>query len=169
MNQSSEEERIRALFRQLKRADERLAPSFASVWQSSVSQAPLSQIRKANQRRFTFRLAAALIAIILSVASAFVFFKQRSKPPVQTETAGPIESVPARNDTAAAPVKLPEKISPKRARMTRPARPRQPVVAITEWRSPTNFLLVSPGDEWLKSVPRLDESVVRIEPMVPEE
>jgi len=166
MNQSSEEEKIKRLFRQLRRADEQLMPPFATVYA-----ADLSEISRAGQHRLIFRLAAALITLILLGGSMYVFFKHSSKPPAQKETAivEPSQPLPELNKHAIAPVELPGKRSPKRTHRAQAARARQSVVAISEWRSPTSFLLTTAGDEWIKSVPRLDESVVQIKPVAPEE
>jgi len=40
---------------------------------------------------------------------------------------------------------------------------------ISQWRSPTDFLLKFPADRLLKSVPRLDDSIVDLDSAVPED
>ena len=49
----------------------------------------------------------------------------------------------------------------------RPARPKKvpfPVIALSTWRSPTEWLLHSPADPLLKSVPRLGEQFLETKP-----
>ena len=35
--------------------------------------------------------------------------------------------------------------------------------SITQWRAPTDVLLVTPGSQWLSELPALDESVLNLE------
>ena len=163
MNQSLEEEKIRRLFRELRRADERLAPPFARVFEAASS-----QTGKANQPRFVFRLAAVAVALIALICAGLIFFNRSPGLLVRSESARPIKPLPVLKD-AASRAELPEKVSTNRERRTRTARQRQSLVAISEWRSPTSFLLKNHGDEWLMDIPRLDESIVQIKPTVPEE
>lgn len=46
----------------------------------------------------------------------------------------------------------------------------QPDVALlSQWRSPTEFLLHTPGDQLLKTVPRLGGSLIEIKALAPEQ
>lgn len=39
---------------------------------------------------------------------------------------------------------------------------RPEIALLSQWRSPTEFLLRTPGEQLLKSVPRLNESLIRV-------
>ena len=45
---------------------------------------------------------------------------------------------------------------------------RTTVTLISRWRSPTEFLLDSPGEQLLKTVPRLNESLLDIKAVTPD-
>jgi hypothetical protein len=51
---------------------------------------------------------------------------------------------------------------PKNIRRRTPPRPQPEVTLISRWRSPTEFLLNSPGEQLLRTVPRLDDSLLKI-------
>src|SRR5262249_32612457 len=54
-----------------------------------------------------------------------------------------------------------------RGHTQKPRGPRAATLLVYEWRSPTLSLLRTPGEQLLKTVPRLDESLIEIGPMVP--
>src|ERR671929_105656 len=82
MNQDGEENEIRRLFRELRREDERLAPSFAEDWGAA-----LSQIDKGRRARLMFRrpiTAAAALALLGSFA--FLILRRPLVQPTPTAT-----------------------------------------------------------------------------------
>ena len=175
-----EENEIRRLFRELRREDERLAPPFAGDWNAALSRTD----RERTPRR-TLRLsAAAATALIVLGGLALVVFRTPSKPTPDAAQG----SVAARVQTQAPPVVSTEaptsrvekseagrnreaepgaKIGSARGlskniRRRVPPRSRPAVTLISRWRSPTEFLLNSPGEQLLRTVPRLDESLLKI-------
>ena len=46
-----------------------------------------------------------------------------------------------------------------RAPARQPALPQESALLISQWQSPTDFLLATPGQQWLQSVPQLGESL----------
>src|SRR5262249_13562221 len=55
-------------------------------------------------------------------------------------------------------------LKPRRRRTF--AEPRSATVLISQWSSPTESLLRTPGEQLLKRVPRLDESLISIKPTI---
>lgn len=158
-----EEERIRELFRRLKEEDERHAPSFAQDWNVA-----LLRLEKPRRRWGVWRLTAAAIALILLGMGWRMFFR---KP---TTRQAPIEAV--RSDTPSPYVTPPMvSLSPVPVRNSRyvirrqrpVVRPQPPASLISQWRSPTESLLRTPGEQLFKRVPRLDESLVNINSTIP--
>ncbi len=169
MNQDWEEKKLKGLFHELRQEDERLAPSFARDWEAA-----LSRIGKAHHPWRVFRVAAATVMLIVLGSSVFIFFRQPARQPAPTGT--PAEapaSVASRTHQSPPPIvplfKAPGKELPRAVRRQLSARPRQPAVFISQWRSPTDFLLKSPGEQLLKTVPRPGESVREIKASMPDE
>src|SRR5262249_56209868 len=44
---------------------------------------------------------------------------------------------------------------------------RPETLLLSQWRSPTEFLMRTPGDQFLKTIPRLNESLIEIKPLAP--
>jgi len=160
-----EEDRIKEQFQQLRAEDERNTPSFTHDWNIALSR------REESRRRWAvWRLAAGAAALILLGAGClgwWMFFRQPAKPQA------PIEI--GKSDSPAPDVTLPISPSPilvrnppKVARRQRPiVRPEPLAILISQWRSPTESLLRTPGEQLLKRVPRLDESLVNIKATIP--
>lgn len=136
MNHDRDAEKIRELLHELKKEDERLAPTFARHWERA-----LSQTGKARPFRRVFPVAAAVLLIVLG-GLLVLFFRPLTNPP--------------------SPMRTPAPGTPT----TEPPSP--PVPLISQWRSPTDFLLKAPGDPLLKTVPRLGESLVEMEALRPD-
>jgi hypothetical protein len=157
-----EEKKIREQFQQLREEDECNAPSFTHDWNVALSW------REKPQRPWAVcGLAASVAALVLLGAGWWMFFKQ------STKQQDPIESVrsntPAPNTTppvSTSPV--PVRNPPNIIRRQRPfVRPEPPAGLISQWRSPTESLLRTPGEQLFKRVPRLDESLVNIKATMP--
>jgi hypothetical protein len=166
------EEKFKQLFLQSKQADEQIAPSFANVWGAASRNANQAGHSRFSFSRFGLRLAVALITIIALGASAFFYLRHQVRQSTQPEMAGLSEppSNPVSPDFVAAMpafTKSPFTKSRRTDRRASAPRLRQFVPAISEWRSPTGSLLMIPGDEILKSVPRLGESVVELKTLAP--
>lgn len=152
MNQDWEEKGIKRLFREMRQEDERLAPSFGRVGGIEVAGG-------ASRRRSVLRFAAAAAFIIVLSGSVWLLAARLSKnaPPSEIAAAPPpapadqivADLTPAK--TLAPPVDDRSRNSSHRVRR----RGRMDAELIAEWRSPTGFLLTTPGGELLMTVPRL--------------
>ncbi len=177
------EKEIQALFRELKLADERVAPEFISVWNRAQSTAPVPS------RVFKISLAVATMLFVI-VLSALVLWSrtgQRSEqahPGVATESTTP-DSTPARPAAmplSTRPTQLVAARPPNRVKSNRwgrklPAgRPAdfnarnaviREAVSISSWQSPTATLMQSPADDVLTSLPQLDRSLTELRTFLP--
>lgn len=171
MNQDWQEKEIRQLFRNEREANESLAPDFAVTLEAA-----LSRRRRARPRRLILRVAFAVVALVAVTSFVFVLAGRYSVERAPSVVAGPSESVinpAAAPDESVVSGQLP--VVSDQPDSVAPGRPSKPVRAhknrqstglmaplISQWRSPTEFLLKTPGDELLRSVPRLGASAVQI-------
>jgi hypothetical protein len=158
-----EEERIRKLFQQLKAEDERHAPSFAQDWNAA-----LSRQEKLKHQWSAWRVVAGAALLIVLGAGWWMYVSQSTKQPDPVEIVSadrPVDSfTPREVSPAPAPVKNPPSVTRRQRTSVR----RQPTaIWISQWRSPTQSLLHTPGEQLLKRVPRLDESLVNIKVIIP--
>lgn len=113
MHGESEEQKIKQLFSDLKREDERRAPTFASELAAARSRG------ESAGPPHLVAMIAATAAIMLLGLSLVVYFQRLPKEPRQSA---------------------------------------QLVITITQWKSPTAFLLEVPGNDLLKTVPQLNDA-----------
>ena len=152
MHQDWQEKGIKSLFDELRREDRLSAPPFERV----------GGVRLAFRARRTraLRLALGGAVILLVVGAGFYVATRGSKRAGQNEVA--VNPPPQETETRKNP--LPPKLIPTPAPAPMPIvnrvrRGRQYEAAlISQWRSPTDFLLVTPGDQLLRTVPRLGAS-----------
>jgi hypothetical protein len=172
MKANLDEKKIKDLFLDLRSTDERMAPGFDSL---------VHRPRHASPRIGWMRLAAAGILLVLVATSAAVIIRRvlRTDIPAASD---PGEAVSAASPTplssnkgsvvrpdeggtqqlATAGVRhMPARRTPRHGYIGRPGRSD---LLISEWRSPTEFLLRSSGTEILRAAPRLDDSVIRLRP-----
>jgi hypothetical protein len=182
MESTGNEQRIRALFSELKLADKRSTPEFAAMCN-------LAQSRTAMRRHsFTFSLAVTTTAAVLVVAmfSLWLWSARRQRTPAIRDVAGAPAATKgppgqAANQPQPKEMLVSEKhnyLSPK-PRALRVAARRQAAMlagrrteirnaaAIYGWQSPTIALLRSPGDEVLTSLPQLNETVDALKSFLP--
>ncbi|HEY2973654.1 MAG TPA: hypothetical protein VGJ48_14165 [Pyrinomonadaceae bacterium] len=174
------EKRLQTLFRELKLADERIAPDFKGVW--NRAQAPSS----GPSRLFNISLAVATALVVLTLSSLVLWSQtwRESQPFNSGLAAGP-----ARIDLLPPPPSaMPGLIHPgvvEPANRARSNRGNRKVVArrhpnlnarnadvrkadsISKWQSPTATLLQSPADNVLTSLPQLDRSVTELKTFLP--
>src|SRR5262245_51882780 len=162
MNQEREEKAIRELFRQLRRDDELSAGPFA---------ASLAEARSRSERFRFLRPVAVAIVLLLLAGGAWLLFSKRSAKPlpqvdlVNSMTPAPnVQSPPAPEPTPSTVVG--QAVQSRRHRQ-KPLQSRPATLLVSEWRSPTISLLRAPGEQLLKTVPRLDESLIEIRPLAP--
>jgi hypothetical protein len=176
-----EENRIKELFHELRRDDERRAPAFARTMDAALSRSV-----KTHRGWQLLPVAAATVMLILIGLSVFIIFRQSSTktyqaaevepvaPPDQSSQPEVIVSAPRKNGS---PNKngLPNKNgSPDRIESPKPGKRRvarqrklSPTL-ISDWQSPTDFLLETSGRQLLRTTPRVDESITSIKGLFPE-
>lgn len=175
MNQDQEDEKIQMLFQRLKEEDERNASPFDRDWNAA-----LSKTDKPRQSWAFWQMAAGATALLMLLgAGSWILFRQSAMQQAPTDIVRSNTPAPASDPPASPPQTLvksdtsePEarQIPPPRLRAKR--RPNierqrsvksQPTaVLMSQWRSPTESLLETPGRQLFKRLPRLDESVVNI-------
>lgn len=174
-----DDQKIRALYSELKFADEQTAPRFAAVWQRAQS-------RSLKPRRaFNLSFVAATALLIFALASLAIWsrYSQPTAPSVAYGT------VPAGSDFPVAVINKPrDVIAPitpitdnrpsLKARSARSAVQRQPLLianakvakeakVLESWQSPTASLLSSSSDDIFKSLPQLNENASELKSFLP--
>jgi hypothetical protein len=173
------ENRIKQLFYELRQVDERRAPSFDSVLRAASSRAG-----QAGPAWASLRVAVASAMLILAGGFVFILLKPSllSNETTDSESSLPIARMPYRQleSPPSGPLTPTVERAPAleaiRRELTRPARRKRPAarshqapMLISEWQSPTAFLLRTPGEQLLKTVPRVGESLIEIKPGIPGE
>lgn len=179
---NSDDARIRKMFEELKSEDESNAPNFIDDWNVSVS-----RTGKSGRRLYAWQMSAVAAATLILLGTGWWIFVNRSTMQVApleivtVDTSAP-DNLPPVVPPPSSPITPPNfdltvpktapQVSPTRAGgknslsiepRQRPVQRRQrPTTLISQWRSPTEFLLRIPGGPLLKIVPRLDDSVVKI-------
>ena len=187
MESVGNEKRIQALFRELKLADERVAPEFIKVWNRAQATSP------GSPRVFKIAFAVATAALLVITLSALVLWSRNGQsgdqvdPKLATEsttpgsTPAPHQATPAtpqptrplRSVVAQSPVRVkanqwPPKLA-ARGKSDREARNAvmREAVSISSWQSPTATLMQSPADHVLTSLPQLDRSLNELKTFLP--
>jgi len=175
MNQNLEEEKIRQLFLEMREQDESRTPSFAAVLHAATT--TLRQGTYFWQHWRVVAIMAALIilsgatfflrqslttqqGIVSSKAVGFHFDTSDWKPKSKTDRASEGTAV-AENP----PIKREYKIAHQK-RIKQASQPSD--VLISNWQSPTDFLLQTPGAQWLRTLPNLNESILEMKNLLPD-
>src|SRR6266542_2310072 len=180
MELDGNEKRLQTLFRELKLADERIAPEFKGVWDRAQAPSP------GPSRLFNISLAVATALVVLTLSSLVLWSQiwRESKPSNSVLAAGParIDLMPPPQSAMSGVIHLGRVEPANRARSSRGDRK---VVArlhpnlnaryadvrkadsISNWQSPTATLLQSPADNVLTSLPQLDRSVTELKTFLP--
>lgn len=181
MNQ--EEDKITKLFQQTRAEDARNAPSFADVWNAA-----LSRQGRPGHRWIVWRLAAATTVLILIGTGSWIYLRQSAIRQALVEIVGSNMPAPDTTTKQQAPIEIvksatpisdatpPQRVSPLRVSVKNPpkvtrrqrlcVRPQPAATSISQWRSPTESLLRTPGEQLFKRVPRLNESLVNIKAII---
>lgn len=175
MNLNGDEKGIQQLFREMSRDDECRAPEFAGVIQAASSRTAGS---RDGTRSSAFAWAVAVLFIAVVIATVIVVRNPKPKAPagLRDEVAvspRPMEDAASNaspNPTLNRPVTTASGTIRKRV----PRRRTSDELAVrmkslSAWRSPTASLLNAPGEEILKSLPRLGESFQSIKSFSPEQ
>ena len=159
MNQDWQEKAIRQLYRDQRQADESLAPHFGATLEAAVSKR-----KKDRSGRLILRLAVAVVGLVAVAGIALLLLGRPSHEQAPVAGLAPSESGIKPPATPGEPSSASTPSPPKPPRRARPHRqlPERGAALISQWRSPTDFLLRTPGDELLRSVPRVGASAVKI-------
>jgi len=191
MESVGNEKKIQALFRELKLADERVAPEFIKVWNRAQATSP------GSPRVFRISFAVATAVLLVITLSALVLWSRNGQPgdqvdpklatestppgsmpgstlaPHQATPATPPPTRPLRSVVAQSPVRVksnqwPPKLAARRKAdlAARNAVIRE-AVSISSWQSPTATLMQSPADHVLTSLPQLDRSLNELKTFLP--
>lgn len=175
MNQNLEEEKIRQLFLDLREQDECRMPSFTAVLNNA--QATSEESFYTWQR---WRVAAALMLLIIISGAAFFSLRQSlttqrgivsAKAEIFQSNALDWKSKTDMTSPASLVSQNPsgEKRERKVAYHRRIKQTSQPPeVLISNWQSPTDFLLQTPGAQWLRTLPNLNESILEMKNLLPD-
>jgi hypothetical protein len=164
-----EEKRIRALFSEVRLADEQTAPSFAGVW----NRAQTKTVQSTRALSLSFAAATALlVCALVSMAWWSRHWQQRHNAVignVPSKASSTVEVVQPANNLE--PVKVTQQGAIYKPRPLKSAARRHAVLVaagektlrdaktIASWQSPTATLLGSSSDELLKSLPQLNQTV----------
>lgn len=183
MELAGNEKKIQALFRELKLADERVAPEFISVWNRAQAARPLAS--------GVFKLSLAVATtLFLIVLSALVFWSrsgqlgEQGNPRVATgpTTPGSTPEPPAAMPLSTRSTQLVAAQPPGRVKVNRWAQKLaarrktdlnagnaaiREAVSLSNWQSPTAALMQSPADDVLASLPQLDRSLTELKTFLP--
>lgn len=178
MNQNLDEQKIRQLFRDAQHTDQQAAPPFAATLAAAM--------RRGERRKpqwMGLRIAVAAVSVAVISVSAFVSFRQAATPPkldpiaqgryvlplpLLSDPVSPVvpmtvPDVPPILPTGSKPPRHHPRVTPPRQAFA------QSAWLISAWQSPTDFLLTLPGQQLLKTVPRLHESLIEFNTILPDE
>ena len=167
MNQDWQEKRIRQLFHELGREDAGRAPSFARVLQAA-----LLRRGKPRRRLRLWRLAAVAAMPVVAVVVALLLLTSYSRKLDSTVDFTSLQTIPLPaiplpgpyRETApeiTPPITLgrfPRATKKQSLRRSPASRTNNSSILISEWQSPTDCLLRVPGNDLLKSLPRVPDS-----------
>jgi hypothetical protein len=184
MESAGNEKKIQALFRDLKLADERVAPEFIKVW----GRPQTTSSRSWHIINLSFAAAMALLVITLSVLVLWSRNGQRSgqvttklaagsTSPISTPGSTPVPPAATPTPTQLVVVKPPVRVKSNRWDLKLAARRKadldarnaiiREAVSISSWQSPTATLMLSPADDVLLSLPQLDRSLNQLKTFLP--
>jgi len=171
-----EEKKLRALFSELKAADERSAPRFARVWNRA-------QVAPRRIRAFNPAFAGATALLVCALVSLAIWsrYSQQTQPPTVAvvKPASPNTTITVTDNSgnqSTPRVKPNDAISTSRANkptvrrnilLARNRKLTRDAKAITSWESPTTALLSSPSDEVFGSLPTLDQGASDLKSFLP--
>lgn len=162
MNQDWEEKAIRQLFRDERERDETVAPHFAATLEAAIARR-----RPARSGSLIWRAAIAAVALVAVIGFVLLLLGRSGagRQPVvsitQDESASKTPA-PSRSDDVGVAILPPEPSKPAHGARWRRRSSVRSATLISEWQSPTDFLLRTPGDQLFKTVPRVGASAIEI-------
>ncbi len=184
MNQNLEEQKIKQLFLELRQHDESRMPAFTPVLNSAIGNS-----RQLSTPWLQWRIAAAMaLLVVVSGATFFVFQQSFTTQPglvsakAEAFTFKPYDEkrIPQREQISQAEVSKPQQPITARRGTTRVSgniaqrkrtlyATKQPELLISNWHSPTDFLLKTPDAEWLRNLPQIGETLLDIKNLFPDD
>ena len=161
------ERQFRELFQELKQEDARHTPPFTRVWTAATA-------RGANRAGYwlAWRVAAAALALLLCVGGWLAFFRRSPETqialPVVTPSVPPVAPAPPREQPQMLALSNDKPVIRTRARRQKATPPLPLETLVSQWHSPTDFLLSNPGERWLREVPRIGTPRLDLKPFVNE-
>lgn len=169
-----EEKKLKALFSELKAADEETAPRFAPVWNRA-------QLLPRRTRAFNPAFAAAAALLVCALVSLAVWSRywRQTQPQSVASVKAPvtpnvITTTPAPAAATSSPANETATVSRKRPTVRRNAtqltanrKLTREAKAMTDWESPTSALLSSPSDELFSSLPQLNQNASELKSFLP--
>lgn len=175
-----DEKRIRALFSELKFADEQTAAGFTAVWHRAQSRS----LKPRRAFNLSFAVATALLICAVATLAVWSWYSQPAAPAKAYATVSPT------SDSFAPRTKEPSNVAvtfqtlkhshpPVKSRVTKLASRRQVLEvaanrqlvkdakALESWQSPTAEFLSSPSDGLFKSLPQLNENANELKSFLP--
>jgi hypothetical protein len=176
MESIGDEKRIRALFSEVRFADEQAASGFTATWHRAQSRA----LRP--RRAFNLSLVTATALLILALGGLAVWSRYTQPGDMKTVAATAAANFSVKISTqldeprADAGISNPAVNAPRRLR--RPVHSQALTVAknrqaeqqakqLANWQSPTSSLLASPSDNLFKSLPQLNENANEMKSFLP--
>lgn len=167
MELNGEEKTIRALFREMKLEDERATPPFAREWKRRSSRPGAS---------LSFGRVAFAVAIVCLILGSTLLLRRHffETKPLGHEATKQLDGKPARDGVSQvnSEARKPKNRAARRPRLDGASRNARLASSlrrrsggaslVSDWQSPTRAFLRSPGDELLRSVPRLNESSLEL-------
>jgi hypothetical protein len=178
MELSGEEKRIRASFLELRLEDERVTPQFSAVWNRAHFR------RARRQTALAFRIAAAVVIVCFAFFSLALLSRRWQRSPRSNyavangafkSSAGPPQIKKDQElvqpDRKAQVVRKRALVGNARHSQTAKLAARRSTtrdtIALSRWQSPTTGLLRSPGDEVLRALPQLNQTLRELESFLP--
>ena len=184
MESIGDEKRIRALFSEVRFADEQTTPSFTAVWHRAQSRSSTRSLKPRRAFNLSFVAATALFVFALSgfglwmkysqpAPSAVAYAEVPANASFKATTTESGSKTPAIVDQ---PTNLRPSVKPrvKRAYAQKDAlmlaanrRAAKEAQAVASWESPTATLLSSPSDNLFKTLPQLNENANSLKSFLP--
>ncbi|HEX3281396.1 MAG TPA: hypothetical protein VHR36_09215 [Pyrinomonadaceae bacterium] len=182
MELAGNEQRIQTLFRELRFADECIAPEFGEMWRRAQATSP-ARLR-VHKLAFALSLPLAVIALGSLALWSRNSYRLQTIAPIVVSVSGHHGSphlLPSVEAASTSLVIAQSHYKPGRAnRTTRklvvrhrsdngvPDATAREIVAISTWKSPTAILLQSPADDMLTTLPQLDLSARNLKTFLPD-
>ena len=174
------EKKIQALFRELRLADESVAPGFTRMWNRAQATSP------GMPRVFKISFAVATALFVITLCSLVLWSRnwqrsQQSNPGIAsgstTPGSTPTPSLARQSPTQLGMTQLPNRVKSNRSDRRLAARRQadlnarnatiREIVSISSWQSPTATLMQSPAGDVLTSLPQLDRSLTELKTFLP--